>query len=166
MFIVEVNFPPNQNLKCSSCSSLFKKKYRSLRHASLELKVSYYFLYNCYHRQHNNQFTSFFNIYRVDDKGNKLQYKPPKKKKRKNPHDLKQLRKPLNNFKPNKKCKKTKTKTKTKIQVKGKGKGKGKRLELQYEWISGKINSEEHNTQQHVPQKTRCNQWKLWSFNS
>ncbi len=122
MFCVQINFPPTS----SSISSLFKKTYRSLRHASIELNVSYYFLYNCYHKQHKNQFTRFFNIYRVDENNNKLKYKLPKKKnkKRKNTNDLKHL---VRN-KPIKTGKKSK-KTKTKNQVK-------KKESAQDEWVT------------------------------
>ena len=42
------------------------KYYKSLREASLDLGTSYYFLYNCYHRKHHNQFSSFFSVVEVD----------------------------------------------------------------------------------------------------
>ena len=149
MFVVEITFP-----SCST-SSLFKKTYRSLRHASIELKVSYYFLYNCYHHQHKNQFTRFFKIYRVDGNGDKLEYRSPKKKNKNN--DLKQL---VRN-KPNSKLKKC-NKSKTKIQLNRKKKIKE---ESHNEWVSnGEVNSEEHDTSEHVSKKTWCGHWKLWSF--
>ncbi len=143
MFVVEINFPP--------LSSLFKKTYRSLRHASIELKVSYYFFYNCYHHQHNNQFTRFFTIYRVDENNNQLEYKPPKKKRISN-NDLKQfVRKPQNANKRSKKIK-----TKTKLQVK---------KTRQDEWVPERRNDrKEHDTNKHVTEKTGCSHWKLWSF--
>lgn len=39
--------------------------YKSLREASLELNLSYYFLYNCYHDLHHNQFSVYFKIIKV-----------------------------------------------------------------------------------------------------
>lgn len=154
MFTVEISFPPHEDLQSStSSSSLFKKTYRSLRHASIELKVSYYFLYNCYHLQHNNQFTRFFKIYRVDKKGNKLPYRLPKKKKNKN---LKQL-----SIKTSDNIKKRKKNNKNQVSKKHK---KKKNIEQDERVSNGEVNTEEHDTGKHVPKKTWCGHWKLWSL--
>lgn len=176
MFVVEITFPPI-NLKTSL---LFEKKtYRSLRHASIELKVSYYFLYNCYHKQHNNQFTRFFNIYRVDRNGNKLDYKPPKKKKKRS-DDLKQFKK----TKLSQKRQKTETETKTQVRDKTEEEEHGCTHRQQYQpqqWPQRlvskdfphhrqrcghdeKHNAKDDDTEQYVSKTIRCNQWKLWSF--
>ncbi len=151
MFAIEITFPPT-NIKTSP---VFKRTYRSLRHASIKLDVSYYFLYNCYHQQHNNQFTRFFKIYRVDQKGNRLNYRSPKKKNKKK-HGLKQLL--IKKRIVNKKQKRNETETETKID-KTQQDGDGQRC-----GDDEKHNGKDDDTKQYVSKTSRSNQWKLWSF--
>lgn len=40
----------------------FENTYKSIRQASIELGLSYYFLYNCFHCKHRNQFRKFIKV--------------------------------------------------------------------------------------------------------
>lgn len=40
--------------------------FKSIRQAALELGFSYYFLYNCFHQKHDNQFKKFISITKCD----------------------------------------------------------------------------------------------------
>lgn len=71
MFEIKIFFP-----KLMENAITFR--FKSLRAASIGLDVSYYFLYNCYHEKHKNQFTSFFRINKMSVNGEYLPYGRPK----------------------------------------------------------------------------------------
>lgn len=71
MFRVTIFYPP-------AMTTPVVKYYKSLRHASMNLQTSYYFLYNCYHRRHNNQFSQFFDVQEVDGDGRTMPYRKPR----------------------------------------------------------------------------------------
>ena len=71
MFRVRIFYPP-------AMTAPVVKYYKSLRHAAINLKTSYYFLYNCYHKRHSNQFSSFFTVHEVDGDGVPLPYREPR----------------------------------------------------------------------------------------
>ena len=79
-FKVEVYYP-------HLMSKVKVETYKSLREASKDLNTTYYFLYNCYHKKHNNQFSKFYRISRINAAGNELCYRPPKKHNQRSLHD-------------------------------------------------------------------------------
>ena len=53
--------------------------FTSINAAAKSLNVSYYFLYNCYHQTHHNQFAKFFKITKMDPStGKYLPYSAPR----------------------------------------------------------------------------------------
>lgn len=65
MFEVVTNFPKceveDQKYDHTNAAKIFK----SIRQASHELGLSYYFLWNCYHKKHHNQFSRFVNVRKI-----------------------------------------------------------------------------------------------------
>ena len=68
VFKVSLDFPrfaPHDADQNSTHSNV--RYYKSIRQASKDLDMSYYFLWNCYHGRHHNQFSRFVVIERLPE---------------------------------------------------------------------------------------------------
>jgi hypothetical protein len=103
------------------------KYFKSLRHAAINLQTSYYFLYNCYHKRHNNQFSKFFTVHEVDGDGVTMPYRKPRsnehrgaKKKKNNKTTRTVFKKMVNTGKKAGHIKPSSTRTQSKTSSKSK----------------------------------------------